>query len=193
MNLRILKCVSPQDHRIYRGTDRMSPYYVDGLYEDHPVNQAFFWYCEEGEELGVVHDLTRARKLVQLYRALDVPQCFEIVQVVDWIDGVRGSGELRGYDLSAGYNYSLLEWHLEIDRDQNSGVDHDERLEVLQPLLRLVKEHFQPLLNANGLFADGDSAAFCLVCMMALQRMRPNLWENDEVVFDVVGLWVLPS
>jgi hypothetical protein len=82
---------------------------------------------------------------------------------------------------------------LEIDRYWNPEFNQDLRLETLQPLLRLVREHFQPLLNANGLFADGATAEFCLACMMALQRVRPNLWENDDVVFDVVGLSLISS
>jgi hypothetical protein len=108
MKLRILRSVSALDSNIYRGTDRITPYYVDGLPDDHPVNQAFFWYCDEGGELGVVHDLARARNLVELYRALETSQYFEIIQLVDWSEGDLDLEKLLGYDLSAGYNYSLL-------------------------------------------------------------------------------------
>jgi hypothetical protein len=193
MNLRILKCASTEDHPIYRGTDRMTPYYVDEVDQDHPVNQAFFWSIEEGGDLGIVHDLHTARELVQLYRKIEPPQCFEIVQVVDQNDTLEDSAELLGFDIAAGFNYSLLGWHLEIDREPKPEWEHDQTLKTIQPLLKLVKAYFQPRLNVNGLFSDWSTAFFCLDCMMALQRVRPNLWENDDVVFDVVGLWLIPS
>jgi hypothetical protein len=173
----------------YRGTGRASPTYCDGLGDDHPANQAFFWMCREGGEELAVHNLAKARALIAAY-ALGCPdQHFEIVEATYDDPPETQTSQLLGYDLLAGYGYSLLSWGLEIGRKPLDDLPGDDLLRVLQPPLSLVRESFQPRLNANGLFDDKETAEFCLACMMALQQIRPNLWENETVTFDVVGLW----
>jgi hypothetical protein len=87
------------------------------------------------------------------------------------------------------YSYSLLETGLR-ELGRNDPGD-DAMLRLLQPIFILLKEHFQPRLNENGLLAEYAAAKLCLDCMMALQQLRPDLWENESIVFDVVGVWLV--
>ena len=98
----------------YRGTSRFNPCYCEGLPEDHPANRAFFWFVDEGGELGVVHDLAKARNLVALYKALDPPQSFEIVEAIVGDEPPALSGEFLGFDLSCGFNNSLITTRLRV-------------------------------------------------------------------------------
>ena len=195
MKLLILGSPTTIEAPAYRGTERTTPFYHEELEEEHEVNQAFFWYCSEGGEEGLVYDLVKAKELVRAYRQLDPPQYFEVVTVNTRLtppnEGVQS--QFLGFDLSAGYRYSLLSWGLEIDRQPLPDLPEDDPYRTLQPLLRLVKSFFQKQLNSNGLFSDFHTANFCLECMMALQKIRPGIWENEDVEFEVVDLWRLKT
>ena len=95
-------------------------------------------------------------------------------------------GTLLGYDISDG-SYSLVTGALLHDRSTPPALPDDVEL-----LLELLKGHFRPLLNEHALFADATTAQICLDCMMALQRMRPGMFEHESVIFNVVGLWAVP-
>jgi hypothetical protein len=64
-------------------------------------------------------------------------------------------------------------------------------IHILKPLLRLTTEHFKPKLNANGLFDDEATARYCLEVMMAMQKLSPNLWEDEKFIFEIKGIWAL--
>lgn len=189
MNLRILGRATRADSVRYRGTDRTTPYYDDNVPIDHPANQAFFWYANsEDGEIGIVHDLARAQELVDIYKRLTPPQFFEIVEeTLDAQPPFIGKTRL-GYDISTVDGISLLSSGLDIDRTDIE-LAPDDTYWTLLPLLTLIKVHFQPLLNSNGLFDTYTDAELCLNSMMALQRFRPGLWENENVVFRVVCVW----
>lgn len=170
----------------YRGTYRAHPYYCDQFPESHEVNQVFLWFIEEGGELGVVHDMEKARNLVELYRKCTGEQ-FEVVEVTTERDPPFVGTDFLGFDLSCGFNNSLLWWGLDLQRQGHQMKDNER---VLNPLLRLVEEFFRPKLNSNGLFADCDTAAFCLECMTALQKIRPGLFEGNGE-YEVVGVYKL--
>lgn len=191
MKLRILQNINSEHRQAYRGTDRMTPFYCERLAPDDEPNRLFFWYCSEGGELGVVHNFEKAKELVTVYRHLDPPQDFEIVEVVTGNSSPQSTGEFLGFDLSAGYSFSLLSWGLDLDQKLSQELLDDNARQVLFPLLLLIKSFFQPQLNNNGLFNDYDTANFCLACMMALQKIYPGLWENEQVEFEVIGLWKL--
>ncbi len=191
MDILILGFGTPKASPAYRGTCRATPHHVDSLGEDHPVNQAFLWYCEEGGEFGLVHDLAKARELVREYKKLQTPHHFEIIEVSSQRH-YQSTRTFLGFDLSAGYNYSLLYWGLDLGNVKPSEPIADEKYVLIQPLLRLTQEFFQKRLNSNGMFDNYEDASFCLSCMMALQRIYPGLWENEKVTFEVVGLWELP-
>lgn len=174
-------------HTRYRGAYRRMPYYHDEFPEDHPVNQAFLWLVDEGGESGIVGDLAKASNLVSVYHSWTGEE-FEIVEVVFPPEEPVVGSRLLGYDI-CNYWYSLLSWGLEFERSSELEVQRDPGMQIIDPLLQLLGEYFRPRLNGNGLFDDSETAAFCLECMMALQRVRPNLWENDTVVFNVVGLY----
>lgn len=193
MNLLILKCISSKESSQYRGTERITPYHIDELGDEHKVNKAFLEYCSEGNEYGIVHNLTKAKELIEVYRQLDPPQHFEIVEVTADKYPPETQSKFLGFDLSSGYHYSLLSWGLDIDREPPDDMAIDDKFLTLQPLLRLTKKYFQPRLNLSGLFEDYDTANFCLECMLAMQKIRPGLWENDEVKFEVIGLWEVIS
>ncbi len=189
MNLLILELEMTTQDRAYRGTYRASPSYCEELDADHEANQAFFWYCYEGDDPDIVHDLTKARELVAIYRRLDPPQRFEIVEVVVGNGSPTLDGQFLGFDVSADYYYSLLSWGLEIAKELSPDLVDEPARQILDPLLKLTQAFFQPQLNMNGLFDDYETARFCLECMLALQEIQPGLWENEEVAFEVVGLW----
>lgn len=180
------RAVSPR----YCGTYRTVPHYVAGISEDHPANQAFFWYCSIYPS-STIRDLSKAQALVEAYCRLQSPQRFEIVEVTTGNRPPVARGRLLGFDLSASYHFSLLSWGLHLDPGPLDNPAPEDRLHVLKPLFRLIEAHFRPQLNTSGLFNDYETASLCLDCMMALQQIRPNLWENEAVMFEVVGLWLI--
>jgi hypothetical protein len=171
------------DH--YRGTYRTEPSYIEELPEDHEVNVLFWWFMEKSGEDGIVSDKEKAIEMVETYRKLTPPQIFEVVRLLKVKERPPKKEEFLGYDISCGYGTSLLAWELDI---VTKGKEKEKVLRQISPLTRLVKEHFKPLLNKNCLFNDSKTAQFCLDCMMALQDIRPGLFENEEMVFEVVGL-----
>lgn len=161
----------------YRGTYREHPYGLQGPGDDPRVNRAFLWFLEEGGQEGVVHNLEKARELVEAYKTTTPPQFFEIIEpVAD--DGSASAGTtFLGYDLSGGgVGFSLLARDLHLTSDPGSTED------LLFPFFRLIESYFRPRLNQNRLFDHYETAEFCLSCMKACQKFSPGLWENDDVV-----------
>jgi hypothetical protein len=169
----------------YKGTYRTSPYYVEEFPEESEINQLFLWYIGTDEELEIISDIEKAKKIVELYKNLTPPQIFDVVRVLEVNEPLPENEEFLGYDLSCGYYSSLLSWGLDID---NEGEEEDRLLKQISPLISLVKKHFKPLLNKNSLFDDSETAKFCLECLMALQDIVPGIFENEEVIFEVIGL-----
>jgi hypothetical protein len=174
-------------HIPYRGTYRSHPTYCRQVSEDHEVNQAFLWFCQEGGESGVIHDLNRAKSLIRTYHQISPPQEFDLVQVLEPGDSPVSGSEQLGYDLTKGYSFSLLSWGLDF-----SSTHLDRPRESLKHLLKLLSEHFRPKLNTFGLFDTASEAQFCLACMMALQDCYPALWEDSSSVFEVKRLFLVP-
>lgn len=172
----------------YEGTDREHPYYHDEFPEDHPVNQAFLWYVEESGEGVVVRDIRKALDLVKVYD-LYTGQKFEIVEVVYPHETPVVGSLLLGYDISYGYWTSLLSRGFRLEQLSEKELQNDPQMRVVDPLVVLIGKYFQPKLNERGLFSDSYTAEFCLNCMMALQKTCPNLWEEDDMVFEVIGLY----
>lgn len=140
---------------------------------------------EVGGELGIISDIYKAKKIVDLYKNLIPPQIFEVVRILEVNEPPLENEEFLGFDLSCGYGCSLLSWELDID---NEGEEEDRLLKQILPLISLVKKHFKPLLNKNSLFDDSETAKFCLECLMALQDIVPGIFENEEMIFEVIGL-----
>jgi len=154
----------------YRGTFRAHPTYCNHLSRDHEVNELFFWFLREGGETGVVHDLAKASRYAQLLNEVCMVgfERFEVVEVAHGFDP-KGQGELLGYDISSGYNDSLLWW----------GLQPQPGINVLPGPIReladLLHRHYAPLLGQYGLFKSAETADQCLRSMDALQRLSPNL------------------
>ena len=167
----------------YRGTFRSSPGYFGDLSNDHEANELFLWFIEEGGELGVVHDEQKAGKLRDFCNSHGSGGAFELVEVAEGEMAPVLAGEFLGFDLSQGFNNSLL-W---------SGLDRqipgDPELPV-RVLANTVFRCFSKGLNGNGLFSSAETASQCRASLMALQALEPNLLEGDGLEkFVVVGVF----
>jgi hypothetical protein len=187
MNLLILD--GPRDHRagnnpLYRGTYRAHPTHCDELPDDHEINRLFFWFLEEGGELGVVRDVSKALRLTELWNArLPEKDRFEVVEATDGNTRGQSTGKFIGFDLSAGYNSSLLSSGLK----QFLGVS--QLAEPIRELWDLASRHYAPQLNGQGLFQTLEVASLCVRSMIALQDLSPNLFEGGNLRdFQPVGL-----
>jgi len=188
MDLLILNGVRdsrPGCNQIYRGTYRAHPSHCDVVPDDHEINKLFFWFLEEGGELGVVHDAAKALRFAELWNGYtNENDRFEVVDVVDKNAPYQSGGIFLGFDLSAGYNNSLLHTGLR----QSSGVSRLS--EPIRELLDLLSRHYAPQLNGQGLFQSFEIASICLRAMTALQELSPNLFEGGTLSkFSPVGIY----
>ena len=194
MNLLILEKPVPDTSPGYRGTDRFSPPYLDHLSDQHPANQAFVWYAEEYGGFGVIHNLEKAIRLVREYERLDPPQHFELIEVASPDQPFESKEHtFIGFDLSAFYSHSLIFWGLEYNKKDIviPDIPKDDNYWDILPLIILTYKHFLPMLNSYGLFNDFEVADECLTCLMALQKIHPNQWD-EGFVFEVVKLAIVP-
>jgi hypothetical protein len=192
MNLLVLD--GPRDHRkgnnyLYRGTYRSHPTHCNELPDDSEINKLFFWFLETGGELGVVGDLSKALRLAELWNArLPASSQFEVMEVTIDDTNAQSGGQLVGFDLSSGFNNSLLATGLKHSADL-SGLNKPVRV-----LCNLVSRHYGSLLNRNGLFQSIGDASMCLESMVALQELSPSLFEGGDLSdFHTVSLYkVIP-
>jgi len=170
---------------VYRGTYRMHPTHFDNLPEDHEANILFSWFIEEGGELGAVHDEAKARKLRDLCNSYGTNRNYEVVEACDGEQLPSHGGELLGYDLSQGLNNSLLWWGLK-------SPDNAPNDPVLV-LADVVFAHFSQRLNRYGLFSESCVATKCRQALTALQALRPNFIEGDDLgKFRATALYRIP-
>jgi hypothetical protein len=188
MNLLILD--GPRDPRpgnnpLYRGTYRAHPSHCDELPDNHEINLLFFCFLEEGGELGMIRDATKALRFTELWNArLKERNRFEVVEVTDADAQSQSNGIFIGFDLSASYNNSLLSSGLK----QFASVS--QLREPVRELWDLVSRHYAPQLNGQGLFQTLEVATLCLRAMTALQDLSPNLFEGGNLrEFRPVGLY----
>lgn len=169
----------------YKGTYRMHPRYFDNLPESHEANVLFQWFIHEGGELGIVHDLEPARMLRDFCNSYGQDKNYEIIEASE--EGLPSSlgGEFLGYDLSQGLNNSLLWWGL-----KPAGNSSDDPVSVLSNLVLPV---FSEQLNVYGLFSEAPTAIRCREALAALQTLKPNFIEGDNLEkFQEVALYRLP-
>ncbi len=176
-------------HPNYRGTYRSHPSHCDALPEDHEINRLFYWFLGEGGELGVVQDLQKALRFAELWNSrLPQPERFDVIEVTDGNELPERGDRFLGYDLSAGYNNSLLWWQLQ----PSKGV-----ADTAQPIrdeYYMLCRQYAPQLNDQGLFRTSDVASMCLKAMIALQDRCPNLFEGGNLGhFQVVGLYLVST
>src|SRR5271155_3695158 len=89
---------SPASNLAYRGTYRAHPTFCDALSPDHEVNRLFAWFLEEGGELGVVHDLDKARRFTELQNRCRPDRHFELVEVTQGKTPSELGGKFLGFD-----------------------------------------------------------------------------------------------
>lgn len=170
---------------VYRGTFRMHPTHFDNLPEDHEANILFAWFIEEGGELGIVHDKAKAQNLRDFCNSYGTHRNYEVVEACDLDQFPSHDGELLGYDLSQGLNNSLLWWGLRAADETPS--------DPILILVSVVFAHFSQQLNRYGLFSEINIAIKCQQALIALQALRPNLIEGDDLgKFRVTALYGLP-
>lgn len=191
--VKLLILNGPRDPRAanypsYRGTYRAHPTYSDLFPEYHEINRLFSWFLDEGGELGVVQDTQRALRFAELLnRHSPGSEHFEVVECTDGDALPQSGGALLGYDLSAGYNNSLLWWQLRPPPGVASLALH------VQEFYELLCRHYGPQLNSQGLFQTSDIAVLCLRSMAALQELSPNLFEGGDLrSYQVIGIYLVP-
>jgi hypothetical protein len=188
--MRFLILDGPRDKRsiynpLYRGTYRAHPTHCDALPDDNEINRLFFWFLEEGGELGVVRDRSKALRFAELWNArLSEKDRFEIVEVIDDDTLAESKINFVGFDLSSGYNNSLLTSGLPL----TPGLSR--LAEPIRELYLQICHRYSPQLNAQGLFESSEVASMCLRSMVALQRASPNFFEGGDLSdFHLVGLY----
>lgn len=171
----------------YRGTYRAHPTHCDEVPDDHEINRLFFWFLEEGGELGVVRDCSKALRFAELWNArAEQEGRFEVLEVEEGDAPPESGGHFIGFDLSSGYNSSLLAWGL----DLTPGVS--QLKEPIRELCGLLSRYYAPQLNGQGLFQSREVAVLCLRAMIALQDLSPNLFEGGNLrEFRTVGLYAI--
>lgn len=170
----------------YRGTWRLKPEYCSEFESDHPVNLAWIWMAEEGVTGGAVHDRAQAVNLIELYRTHKGEE-FELVEVTSGEGRPAIGGVFLGFDIAENFGLSLLASGL-----QMAGAPCCDTCSTIMPLLRLFRDHFAPKLNTYGLLPDYETAAACLECMAAIQKLHPGFWES-RFDFDVVGIYLVDA
>ena len=161
----------------------MCPAHFDNLPEEHDANVLFYWFLDEGGELGIVHDEEKARRLRDLSNEYSSDQSYEVVEAVEGDSKPIHSGEFLGYDISQAMNSSLLLWGLPASVPEEQGVP-------VRVLANIVFGAFSEKLNGDGLFSDIEIATRCRSALIALQALEPNLLEGDSLEkFKVVGLF----
>ena len=173
----------------YRGTYRAHPTFCESLPKNHEINQLFFWFLEEGGELGLVHDLAKASRYAQLLNEnhLAGHGHFEVVQGANGNSSAEVCGRFLGFDITAGYNNSLLWWRLDFQ------TEPQVLPEPIHELVELISQSYAPKLNKFQLFSNAETASQCLRAMDALQQLHPNLYEGERLrdTFEVVGLYLM--
>jgi len=188
--MKLLILDGPRDTRSvecsgYRGTDRAHPTYCDALPESHEINRLFFWFLQAGGELGVVGDLNKALRFAELWNAQISGQgTFEVVEVTDGDASPESGGTLLGFDLSAGYNNSLLPCGLK------SGPKADAIPATVWDAWESIRRSYIPELNCNWLFQSADISSTCLQEMITIQDALPNFFEGGDLrSFQTTGLY----
>ena len=173
----------------YRGTYRAHPTHCDELPDHSEINQLFFWFLEEGGQLGMVRDLGKALRFAELWNArLKEEHPFEVIEVADGDAPPESGGHFIGFDLSSGYNNSLLSWGLKLS------VATNQLAEPVRDLCDLLRRHYAPQLNGQGLFQNYEAASGCLRSMTKLQGLSPNLFAGGDLrEFRPVGLYTVAS
>ena len=184
MDLLILKKSlgpSVNDLPAYRGTERGHPVHFGNLPDSHVANELFFWFVEEGGERGVVHDLKKAKQLVELLNLFGDTVFYELVQVGTERAVVPGKGGFLGFDVSAGFNNSVIRRVLLQQQRKDSPKASSAEECAVWELSRLHRQFFSSRLNDHQLFNHHDDAEFCLQTVRALNTLRPSWMEGTNM------------
>jgi hypothetical protein len=189
--MKLLILDGPRDPRCkcpnYRGTYRAHPTFCDALPENDEINRLFFWFLEVGGELGVVDDLDKALRFAALWNNQTARQGhFEVVEVTAGTAVPESGGKFLGYDLSAGYNNSLLRSGLK------SGTRPGTVSDSVWRAWESAQASFAHELNDACLFQTYQRADDCLEAMAKIQDASPGFFEGCDLRrFEVTGLYLV--
>lgn len=163
----------------YRGTHRDWIGFQDKYPENHEVNQAFFRFLSEIDELRVLADFDVAREIVDTFQQYVPSEPYEVV-AISTESSSTCQGEFLGYDVSSKLYLSYLSNGLKICQN---GADN-----AVGPLLCLMESYFVPRLNENDLFNEYEDGIFLLSCIASMDKLQPAMWDNPST-YSTVGLW----
>ena len=171
----------------YRGTYRAHPTYCDALPEDSAINTLFFWFLEAGGELGVVSDPGKALRFAALWnKQITRPGDFEVIEVTSGDAATETAGEFLGYDMSAGYNNSLLRSGLK------SGARPGTVADCVWQEWKSINTSYAPQLNNAGLFPTFQRANECLEAMVKIQDASLGFFEGGDLRrFEITGIYLV--
>lgn len=180
----------------YKGTARYTPCFNIEFDENHPTNIAIHKYMEATQENNVFHDLSKAREYVEIFRNLNPPELYDIIEITgNKCPSENHDSIFLGYDLSyhLGGGDSLitaLDYDCSIDSKQQLSLEkyHDPNIIVIH---NLIVRYFRPKLNSNFLFDDYNDAMFCLKCMLAILNISPKFYEPAE--YKVVSIYKIEA
>lgn len=175
------------DFHWYRGTYRSHPTYCDPCGDYDEINKLFFWFLKEGGELGVVRNLDNALRFACLWNTRSSEsKRFDVVEVTDGAELPVNNGRFIGFDLSAGYNNSLVSSAL------GPSIRSSRIPKEVKESFEITRRNYMPELNNDGLFNNLQSAAACLESLVSLQCACPNLFEGGNVErFQPTAVYIL--
>ena len=129
----------------------------------------------------MVDDLAKARRFAALWnKQPSRPGDFEVVEVTSWKEAPETDGEFLGYDLSAGYNNSLLRTGLKPVVKPSDISDS------------IWRQCYAHRLNDADLFQTSQQASQCLEAMAKIQDVYPGFFEGGDLrIFEVTGLYLV--
>lgn len=147
------------------------------------------------DELPLIHDLDTAIHMTGLLARYEPGHQYEIVELTAHDAKPEIGRRLIGYDVSIGYNLSLV-WIVFIAYEappEGAPIEGEwpEELKDIRPFIDLMYAYFCPKLNADGLFSTFADAEFFLRCARAQNHFHPDLWESRTLLeeFEVVGFY----
>jgi hypothetical protein len=174
--------------------DRKTPTWNNSLPSDHEFNSSYLEYIDAIDlDSNTITNLQNARKTLDVIRKFHFGDDFEIVEFTLGKDQPEiETAIFIGFDVGYGFANSLLFPSLEMFGKAYDEKIHRKEYLIILPFLTLMKAYFQPKVNQHYLFQDYETAKLYLDNIISIQKIYPQLWENEHILFDVIGVWTAP-
>jgi hypothetical protein len=164
----------------YRGTFRdHPPYPVDGYDLSHVLNQAIYKILPERNDFS---DIKQGKEILDIIRSHIQSEQYELIGCS--VDEKYPATDhiFLGYDVSIACGPSIL-WealsqYVELINEE-APLMYSPYSEV-KPLFDLYEHYFRDQLNEFGLFADYGQAKWFLDCVMAINKICPNMFDHSS-------------